>query len=179
VIDDVPTIPDDPRIEAIELPPSPAPAGAVGFGEVYAEIPANADPVEWLVSLRGTGLRGKIRCGGAVVPPVERLAAFVRGCRELGVAFKATAGLHHALRRNGEHGFVNLLAAALFGDAEAALADEDAAAFALDDNALRWRERTAGAHEIARVRSELFVGFGSCSVQEPVDELRALGLLPG
>ena len=32
-------------------------------------------------------------------------------CREAGVPFKATAGLHHPVRRGEEHGFLNLLAA--------------------------------------------------------------------
>jgi hypothetical protein len=59
----------------------------------------------------------KIRCGGARVPSVEEVAAFVRGCRERGAVFKATAGLHHAYPTlAGEHGFLNLLAAAVFGD---------------------------------------------------------------
>src|SRR2546422_5361908 len=40
----------------------------------------------------------------------------------------------------------------------------------------RSRDRSAGADELARVRRELFAGFGSCSAQEPIDELEALGL---
>src|SRR5579875_2308885 len=65
------------------------------------------------------GLRAKIRCGGERVPSVEELAAFVRDCRERGIVFKATAGLHHAYpTAAGEHGFLNLLAAAVFGDEE-------------------------------------------------------------
>ena len=31
--------------------------------------------------------------------------------------------------------------------------------------------------EVARVRRQLFVGFGSCSAQEPADELVAVRLL--
>ena len=50
-------------------------------------------------------------------------------------------------------------------------------AFSLSEGALRWREREAGAAEVARVRRSLFGGFGSCSVAEPADELRALGIL--
>src|SRR5512146_2002218 len=68
------------------------------------------------------GLRAKIRCGGEHVPAVEELATFVRGCRERGVVFKATAGLHHAYPTDaGEHGFLNVLAAAVFGEEEDAL----------------------------------------------------------
>ena len=93
--------------------------------------------------------------------------------------FKATAGLHHAVRANGEHGFLNLLAAVVFdGEEEAALADADPTAFALDAGSFTWRDRSASAGELARVRRELFHSIGSCSFFEPVDELEALGMLP-
>ena len=91
--------------------------------------------------------------------------------------FKATAGLHQPLRHDDEHGFLNLLAAAVFGDEEDALEEEDPDAFAVSGDAFRWRDREASADEIARVRRELFVSFGSCSAQEPIDGLVALGLL--
>ena len=42
---------------------------------------------------------------------------------------------------------------------------------------MRWRDRSAGADELARVRADHFAGFGTCSVAEPADELRALGIL--
>jgi hypothetical protein len=108
---------------------------------------------------------------------VAELAGFVRACRERGVAFKATAGLHHAVAAEGRHGFLNLLAAALFGDEEKALAERDEGAFAVDEDAFRWRGRAAGAGEIERARRESFVAFGSCDAREPAEELRALGFL--
>ena len=92
--------------------------------------------------------------------------------------FKATAGLHHALARNGEHGFLNLLAAAVFGDEERALSEQDPSAFGLDETAFRWRDREAGPAGVARARRELLHSIGSCSFFEPVDELEALGALP-
>src|SRR5215469_7226329 len=79
------------------------------------------------------GLRAKIRCGGERVPTAEELADFIRGCRSRGLVFKATAGLHHAYPTDaGEHGFLNLLAAAVFGDEEEALRERPPA-FALDE----------------------------------------------
>jgi hypothetical protein len=123
------------------------------------------------------GLRAKIRCGGARIPPVEELAEFVRGCRERGVVFKATAGLHHAYRTpEGEHGFLNLLAAAVFGDEEEALR-EGAPAFALDASAFHWRDREVPAAALADIRGSLFHSVGTCSFFEPVEELEGLGLL--
>ena len=108
------------------------------------------------------GARVKLRCGGAAIPSAEQVALVIACCREVGVPFKATAGLHHALRRGDEHGFLNFLAAttAPLAELESVLAEEDFAALDLDapDRAL-------------------FVGFGSCSWREPVDDLVELGLL--
>ena len=57
------------------------------------------------------GGRVKLRCGGASIPSAEQVALVIASCREAGVPFKATAGLHHPVRRGAEHGFLNLLAA--------------------------------------------------------------------
>jgi hypothetical protein len=175
VVLDGPLAPDE-RVEAVELPDPGDLDGLADLApEVYVEIPAGN--VERLAVFAPLGLRAKVRCGGAAVPSVEELAGFVRAARAHGLVFKATAGLHHPIRRAGEHGFLNLLAAAVFGDEEEALAEGDATAFGLDAELFVWRDRAAGADEVARVRRELFVGFGSCSVAEPVGGLRALGLL--
>ena len=119
----------------------------------------------------------KIRCGGAAIPSVEELAAFIRRCRDDGVLFKATAGLHHAYpTAAGEHGFLNLLAAAVFGDEEDALREQPGA-FELDEESFRWRGREAHAAQLADVRASLFHSIGSCSFFEPVEELEALGIV--
>jgi hypothetical protein len=123
------------------------------------------------------GLRAKIRCGGERVPSVADLAGFIRGCRERGLVFKATAGLHHAYPTDaGEHGFLNVLAAAVFGDEEEALR-EGPPAFALDETSFRWRDREALPTRLADVRASLFHSIGTCSFFEPVDELEQLGIL--
>jgi hypothetical protein len=113
-------------------------------------------------SVAALGARVKLRCGGELTPTLEQVALVIAACREAGVPFKCTAGLHHAMRHDGEHGFLNILAAtaAPTGGIEAVLAEEDAAKLDLD-----------GADR------SLFVGFGSCSWQEPVDDLVELGLL--
>ena len=123
------------------------------------------------------GLRAKIRCGGERVPSVADLAGFIRGCRERGLVFKATAGLHHAYASEaGEHGFLNVLAAAVFGDEEDAL-QEGPPAFALDETSFRWRDREALPTRLADVRASLFHSVGTCSFFEPVEELQQLGIL--
>lgn len=176
VLDTDDPVPDDPWIEAVETPLDRDPIELAGHAyEVYVELPPGDAR---LAELGALGLRAKVRCGGASVPTTQALAGFVRRCRDLALPFKATAGLHHPVRRGGHHGFLNLLAAAVFGNEEEALADEDAAAFSLTPVAFAWRNRTAGPDEVAKIRRDLFVAFGSCSAQEPIDDLRALGALP-
>lgn len=151
----------DPRVQAVEGRGDPA--DFVGRAEeVYVE---GGD----LDEIARFGLCAKIRCGGERVPTIDELADFIHGCRERTLPFKATAGLHHAVRQNGGHGFLNVLAAALFE--EDALAEEDAEAFRVTDTEFRWRDRFAPPSR------GLFVGFGSCSFFEPVDELKAIGLV--
>jgi hypothetical protein len=115
----------------------------------------------------------KIRCGGARVPSVEELADFVRSAP---APFKATAGLHHAYpTETGEHGFLNLLAAVVFGDEEEALR-APRGSFELDERSFRWHGREADASRCAQARRR-FRSIGSCSFFEPVGELEELGIL--
>jgi hypothetical protein len=119
----------------------------------------------------------KLRCGGAREPSVEDVAAFVRRCRDEGLVFKATAGLHHAYPTDaGEHGFLNLLAAVVFGDEEEALRAPHGS-FELDERSFRWGTRVADAERCERTRTTLFHSIGSCSFFEPVGELEELGIL--
>jgi len=129
----------------------------------------------------------KIRCGGpAGVPSVAEVASFVAACRDADVSFKATAGLHHAVRAGEAHGFLNLLAAAVFAftegltseELEPLLAEEDSSAFSVDASGLRMHGFAAGAEAIAEARRDLFVAYGSCSFSEPVEDLTELDLLP-
>jgi hypothetical protein len=129
--------------------------------------------------------RVKLRCGGESVPSVEQVALVIAACRETGCVLKATAGLHHPIRRSGAHGFLNLLAAAAFAHANGAqaaeleplLAEADARAFSVTQAGIAVHGRRAGAAEVAAAREALFAGFGSCSWREPVEDLRGLGIL--
>ena len=172
---------EDPRVSAVELKPGVEVGPLAGpEKEVYVELAAGDDLLEEKLGLlAASGMRAKVRCGGERVPPVDELAGFVRRCRELGLPFKATAGLHHPVRGRREHGFLNVAAASLFGDEEEALSDEDPGSFALTAEAFSWRGRSAGPEELTRLRRELFAGLGSCSAREPADELVALGFLDG
>jgi len=159
----------DGRIEGIELRWTGADLPYVG--EVYVENM----PLDLINA--AAGHRAKIRCGGEQIPSVKELAAYIRGCRERNLIFKATAGLHHAYpTASGEHGFLNLLAAAVFGDEEEALRAQPGS-FELDERSFRWNGRTAEPEELARIRSGLLHSIGSCSFFEPVAELQALEIL--
>jgi len=150
------------------------PAGVEVEGRELAIVSAGTERQGDVLYVEGVS---KIRCGGARIPPVEELAAFIRVCREQGVVFKATAGLHHTYPTSaGEHGFLNLLAAAVFGDEEDALTAQRGS-FELDAQSFRWNGRAAGPEVLARAREDLIHSIGSCSFFEPVGELEALGIL--
>ncbi|MBI1379091.1 MAG: hypothetical protein GC157_16665 [Frankiales bacterium] len=126
--------------------------------------------------------RVKIRTGGATAahhPSEELLADVLVACVRAGARFKLTAGLHHALRRTAEgtgfeeHGFLNVLAAtarAIAGDTAAEVAQ--VLALRTADPLL---DALAGAD--ARAVRGRFTSFGSCSISDPVTDLRSLGLL--
>jgi len=136
----------------------------------------------------------KLRCGGATAelfPSPAGVAAFLDGCRRLGLRCKATAGLHHPFRHVDpetglvHHGFVNLVGAAVLArehdlspdEIEAIVAEEDPRAFELSADRFRWRELDAGASAVEEARRSLFFAYGSCSFGEPVDDLLGLGIL--
>ena len=158
--------------------------------KVAAECFWELDPGRGLrgavAAVREAGAGAKIRCGNESFPAVEAVAAFVVACRDAGVRFKATAGLHHAVRRPPMHGFLNLLAAAVLAHADGLsedelvpiLAEEDSAAFAVDADSLAVHGRRAGGAAIAAARAELLTAYGSCSFSEPVEDLTVLGMLP-
>jgi hypothetical protein len=160
----------DSRAEAIETRWDDQLFGLIG--EVYVELPLGDELADQVAVLADRGFRAKVRCGGERVPSPEELGRFVLICREAGVPFKATAGLHHPLAVEGRHGFLNVLAACAFED-DAALEG----GVELDSDALRWNGREVGAETLERVRREQFVAVGSCSFFEPIGELKELGVL--
>ena len=93
-------------------------------------------------------------------PSPAELAHFVCGCRDRGLAFKATAGLHHPIRDGIAHGFLNLLGAAVLAHAEGAgprdlvpvLLEQDAGAFEVTDEAFTVRGHALGAEAVAAAR---------------------------
>ena len=176
-IDDALLVADAGRVEAVELAlPAARPSSAelvaayralqplgveVYFELVFDETWRDSVPAA-IGAVTAVGGRVKLRCGGASIPSVGQVALVIACCREAGVPFKGTAGLHHPVRRGEEHGFLNLLAAvrAPATRIEQVLSEED-----------------AGALQVDAASRDVFVCFGSCSWREPVDDLRKLGLL--
>jgi hypothetical protein len=135
----------------------------------------------------------KFRCGGVqpwAFPTPGDVASVITACRDAGVPLKFTAGLHHPIRRFDHtlrvrmHGFVNVFGAAALAHARGLteeqlrpiLEDEDAGDFVFDEVGFRWKDYRAGTEEIVAARRRV-VSFGSCSFDEPRDDLRALGWL--
>jgi hypothetical protein len=113
----------------------------------------------------------------------ESLAEFLCAAAARRLPFKATAGLHHPIRTS-MHGFLNVFAGAAFawlGMDPIALTnllnETDPQAFRFQDDGLRWRDWRASTTEVAQARREFAHSFGSCSFEEPVNDLRALGLM--
>ncbi len=141
-------------------------------GEAYVELSLGDGLESRVAALAERGLRAKVRCGGAELPSAAALGRFLETCRAAGVPFKATAGLHHPLAAPGRHGFLNVLAACAFEDADALEEDVE-----LTAERLCWRDRESGAEELGRVRREQLASVGSCSFFEPVADLQGLGIL--
>jgi hypothetical protein len=153
---------------------------------VYVEI---AD-IALLDAIKKHGQKAKIRTGGITpdaFPAIGNVAEFLRACKAKGVAFKATAGLHHPLRcvkpltyepnapTGTMHGFLNVfLAAAMIDHADEILAERDARAFQFDDDSASWRGHRVSTEELRTMRRDFATSFGSCSFEEPINDLKEL-----
>jgi hypothetical protein len=161
----------------------------------YFEIAAEPDPRGMVAALAGLDVGAKIRSGGLTPeahPSPQAVARFVVACALAEVPFKATAGLHHPLRHEAkdvgcrQHGFLNLFVGAAMvwngkldeaGLAEL-LADEAYGSFRFADDGCAWRDRRLTVAELRAARDGFAHAFGSCSFEEPLADLRALGALP-
>jgi len=191
---------DRARVDVLELR---APAGAGVTVEsrcpsTFLEVTFPGDylrPIQFAVGYAASRAWGyKLRTGGVeadAFPPAEQIAFAIISCRELRVPIKFTAGLHHPIRHYNAsvdtkmHGFVNVFVAGVLAHAAALdepeivsiLNDERPDSFTFDDDSLAWRGRAATTQQVAAIRKDRVISFGSCSFDEPRDDLRALGWL--
>ncbi len=135
----------------------------------------------------------KLRTGGVAAdafPVSIQIARALIAAVKHHVPIKFTAGLHHPVRQFRDevqtkmHGFLNVLGAGVLAaehqwdeqQTVAMLEDEDAAAFSFHDTVFAWREWEITMDRI-KARRKLVTSFGSCSFDEPREDLRALGIL--
>jgi hypothetical protein len=179
-------------LRMVEMP-APSDVDEVWLERVDEFVPEDAVRVieprrggaEWLEGVRRVAEHGywpKLRCGGQSLeafPSLDHVADFLAVLATSGSSFKATAGLHNAVRHTDpetgftHHGFLNMLVAtarSLSGkDVREALASEDGAALATEAAAL--------SDDAARAVRGVFASYGSCSLSDPIADLEALGLL--
>ncbi|MEV4536933.1 hypothetical protein AB0J82_24455 [Asanoa sp. NPDC049518] len=196
-------VPDDPRVAVRQIEaavakrgedPQPGIARMLDLAarapelDVYAEIPLTFGllaGLDTIAAARAGGVRvaAKFRTGGLAAElfptPVE-LAAVICACRDRELPFKLTAGLHHALRHADpetgftHHGFLNVLAGTALALDGGEVADVAEVLAAID--AVPLIEPVRARRDQAR---GLWVGFGSCSMIEPLTDLIRLGLVNG
>lgn len=153
-----------------------------------------------IAALAGADGGAKVRTGGITqqaIPPAAAVAEFIVACQAAEVPFKATAGLHHACRGrhpltyepNAEqgtmHGFLNVFIGAALAQSKRLDADtlrrvleeSDGAAFKFGRELVTWESLGLDCLQLALARETFALSYGSCSFEEPVQELRALGLI--
>jgi hypothetical protein len=188
------------RAEQIDAAADLIPDDLYPFFEVPGELLSGGDCRGFVAALAGHMAAAKVRTGGIVAdafPSPDHVAAFLVACQGAGVSFKATAGLHHPVRaeypltyepncpRGTMHGFINVfIAAAMVREhgieasrAAAILQETDAAAFKFTPEGVRWDGLVLGDAELAEAREGFALSYGSCSFDEPVEDLKGLGLL--
>jgi hypothetical protein len=160
----------------------------------YWELPVDRDVRGLLIAIADEGFGAKIRTGGTVAaahPTIEHVAAFIEACARGRVPFKATAGLHRALRHAvpaigcTQHGFMNVIVGSCMmhagaidrGGLERLLADERPDAFTVDAHGVAWEGHRITAAQASAARAQLMHSFGSCSYDEPLEDLLAMGLV--
>ena len=144
--------------------------------------------------------RAKIRTGGVTreeFPATRDIIRFVRTCMAANVPFKATAGLHHPIRcfkpltyapdapQGTMHGFLNMLMMTGFAREsfrvsllEEILEEEFEEVFQFDDTGVAWRgSNYLSLPHLGHLRTRGMHSFGSCSFDEPVADLKEMGIL--
>jgi hypothetical protein len=172
----------------------------LGHSDLKTFWEAKADAAERVTELlsennaanAGRKLGFKLRTGGVTAeafPSSAQIAMALMAAGTRGVPIKFTAGLHHPVRlfhdsvQTKMHGFLNVLGAGVLAlehdwrqsEVIQMLDDEDAASFSFTEDFFAWRDWRISTEAIA-ARRELVTSFGSCSFDEPREDLRALKL---
>lgn len=191
-------------ITAFEFPPMPArtiPTRGVAFPpavDVFFEVLPDAELDPRLDAIAACNRFAKIRTGGLredAFPSPSSIYRFFRSCADRRVTCKTTAGLHHALTGRYPltydshsataqmYGFLNIcMAAALVqtgateDDVVAVLQESSPTAFRFGEDSAIWRGHRVSTGDLSATR-RLLRSFGSCSFEEPVDDLKRMQLI--
>ena len=136
----------------------------------------------------------KLRTGGTEAgdfPDPAIVLHAIRQCLNHKVPLKFTAGMHHPFRHYDPgigtkmHGFINVFGAGVLAfrhpvsdhELKQMIADEDADNFGFSDGHFRWKDWICTPEEIHGARNSLVISYGSCSFDEPVEDLLELKYL--
>lgn len=167
--------------------------------KTYFEIPSNAILTDLMTALALNHHRAKIRTGGVTpeaFPPTDDIVKFARICIAANVPFKATAGLHHPLRcvkpltyeedapKGTMNGFLNLFLTSVFlrknlnnTHVHKLINDGCQENFTFEDEQITWLGNAVTLDEIRVARERNIISFGSCSFEEPIEDLRQMQLI--
>lgn len=164
----------------------------------YFEVAPTVD-VGILRRIKSLGGKAKIRTGGVkpdAIPKSAQIAQFLVNCASEELAFKATAGLHHPLRcqkpltyekdspQARMHGFLGLFLAAVqarngtpANKLVACIDADQGREFRFGDSEVLWKNVVITTEMISETRHRFAISFGSCSFEEPIEDLKGLQLL--
>ena len=138
-------------------------------------------------------------------PTVEQIAAMIQTCALIDIPMKCTAGLHHPIRHFAKeydtymHGFINTFGAGVFTSnfpnpensqkrfrmfimLSHLIGNQTADNFDFGDKGMIWKvgdDRNSifefDNNSIKNCREKNMISYGSCSFQEPIDDLKQLG----
>lgn len=148
--------------------------------DIFVEIPRDERRDVVFDAVDERGYRAKFRTGGVTAdlyPSEPELAGSILEATRREIEFKATAGLHHAVRNTAadsgfeQHGYLNVLLAAQAARSGARTPELE--------TILALRDPEILATHVAAIDTErAFLSFGTCSIREPLDDLVSLGLIP-
>ena len=138
-------------------------------------------------------------------PSVEQVAAMIQTCALVGIPMKCTAGLHHPIRHFADeydtymHGFINTFGAGVFTSnfpnpensqekfrmfvmLSHMIGDRKGDNFDFENEGMVWKvgdNRDTifefNNESISNCRKNGMISYGSCSFQEPINDLKQLG----
>jgi len=166
----------------------------------YFELPLNDKLPDLVSAVAVNKQNAKIRTGGVTAdlfPSTKEVIRFVRTCLAANVRFKATAGLHHPIRcfkpltyeanapKGTMHGFLNLFLATGYARVgfkpeilEELMEEEFEEVFDFNETGVNWQGDFAlTISQLQNLREKNLASFGSCSFDEPIEDLQKIGLL--